>query len=78
MPEVCDYQAIVGRAGDKDTFTLRVEMKGEASKQELAKVLLADNIKELCRLRVDQLECFSEGKMSKEEQGDLVDVRVWE
>ncbi|MBA7708319.1 Phenylacetate-coenzyme A ligase [subsurface metagenome] len=71
------FQIVVGRSGQRDEMTLKIELKDEA----IDKGKLADDLnrrfQELCRVKIDSIEFVEKGTIPEEHQ-KIVDERTWE
>ncbi len=74
---VSRFQIIVGREGQRDNMTLKLELKDETVDRQK----LADNLNEkfqsICRVKLEKIEFVSKGTIS-EGSPKLVDERKWE
>ncbi len=73
---VSRFQIMVGRSGQRDEMTLKIELKDEA----IDKGKLADDLnrrfQELCRVKIDSIEFVEKGTIPEEHQ-KIVDERTW-
>jgi len=73
---VTRFQIVVGRKGQRDEMTLRVELKDEgADRERLASVLNA-RFQSVCRVRIDKIEFLPVGTLPEEYQ-KILDERNW-
>jgi len=76
---VRNFRAIVERVGARDTLKIEMEMKEVETKpdEDKLRVELETNIRDLCRLKVDEIEFVSTGSIPGEEADRIKDKRVW-
>ena len=71
------FQIVIGRRGQRDEMTLKIELKDEAVDREK----LADDVNKrfqsLCRVKIDGVEFVEKGNIPEEQPG-IVDERTWE
>ncbi len=73
---VSRFQIVVGRSGQRDEMTLKIELKDEAiDKGKLAEDLNR-RFQELCRVKIDSIEFVEKGTIPEEHQ-KIVDERTW-
>jgi phenylacetate-CoA ligase len=76
---VGNFRAIVERVGARDTLKIEVEIKEAEPKldENKLKAELETNIRDLCRLKVDEIWFVPAGSIAGEEAGRIKDKRVW-
>jgi phenylacetate-CoA ligase len=75
--EVAQGVLVITRENERDKLTFKVELKdAQINKKEVRK-RLEEAFKDLCRLKVDEVEFCSKGTMRAEEKA-LLDEREWE
>ena len=71
------FQIVVGRSGQRDEMTLKIELKDE----DIDRKTLADDLNKrfqnLCRVKIDKIEFLERGTIPEEHQ-TIVDERTWE
>ncbi len=76
--QISRFQTFVGRRGERDEMTLKVELKYEATEED--KRRLADDLNEkfqnVCRLKIDKIDFVEKGIIPEEYQ-KIVDERIW-
>lgn len=76
FPEVARFQLIVRRRGDRDELLLRLEL-AELSQEEGVRKRVAERFPQICRVRLDEVECVPRGTIPEGSQ-KIVDERRWE
>ncbi len=71
------YQVVVGRSGQRDTMTFRIELGDEAVDRSRLADDLNKRFQDVCRVRADGIE-FVAGGTIPEERKTIVDERTWE
>jgi len=74
--EVSNYQALVGREQQRDTLTIRVELREAVDREEFSR-RLQQSLQSRCRLRADRIEFVEPGTIP-EGRKTVEDIRVWE
>jgi len=75
--EVAQFQLIVGRKGQRDEITLKVEPKDTAVIQKKLAEDLNKRFQSLCRVKLDGIEFIEKGTIP-EQRPTIVDQRTWE
>ena len=74
---VSKFQIVVGRKGQRDEMTLKIELKGKTiDKRKLADDL-TERFQNLCRVKIDRIEFMGRGTIPEEHQ-KIVDERSWD
>ena len=76
FPQVAAFQAVVGRQGQRDSLTLRLELREEVSQEDFSSEVLK-NIQECCRVRADMVEFVPAGTIPEADKR-VKDTRTWE
>lgn len=76
FPQVAAFQAVVGRQGQRDSLTLRLELKENISEEEFSGKV-SKNIQDRCRVRADMVEFVPPGTISEADK-KVKDIRTWE
>jgi phenylacetate-CoA ligase len=74
---VSQFQIVIGRKGQRDEITLKIELKDEAIDREKLTGDLNKRFQDLCRVKIDRIE-FVEKRSITEEHQKIVDERTWE
>jgi len=74
---VSRFQIVVGRSGQRDEMTLKIELKDEAVDREKLADDLNKRFQNLCRVKIDKVEFVETGTIPEEHQ-KIVDERAWE
>lgn len=74
FPNVADFQAIIGRDGDRDTFDLRVVLSADVDRDALTTKLIKA-VPTICRVKPDMVT-FVDG--IAEDEPKVIDARSWE
>ncbi len=75
VPGVLKVQGVVTQPDNKDYFVVRAEV-AEGAESTAVTTPLQEMIKNLCRIRVDAVECLPPGGLGENAPG-MVDGRVW-
>jgi phenylacetate-CoA ligase len=74
--QILAFQIVVGRKGERDEMTFKIELKDEA----IDKSRLADNLnkkfQDVCRVKADKVEFVAKGTIPKERK-TILDERTW-
>jgi phenylacetate-CoA ligase len=76
IPGVKSVQGVVRRPEHKDHFSVRIEVEGEVDEATVAEQLQGA-VRNLCRVRVDEVEFVSEGTITADTPG-MLDERTWD
>jgi phenylacetate-CoA ligase len=68
---------VITREHDRDKLTFKVELKDERINKKEVRKSLEEAFKDLCRLKVDEVEFYPEGTIRVEDKA-LLDERKWE
>jgi phenylacetate-CoA ligase len=71
------FQIVVGRRGQRDEMTLKIELKDEAIDRKKLANDLNKRFQNLCRVKIDKIEFVEKGTIP-EEHKKIVDERTWE
>jgi len=71
------FQIVVGRRGQRDEMTLKIELKDEAVDRKKLADDLNKRFQNLCRVKIDKIEFVEKGTIPEEHQ-KIVDERTWE
>ncbi|HEX74323.1 MAG TPA: phenylacetate--CoA ligase [Dehalococcoidia bacterium] len=71
------FQIVVGRRGQRDEMTLKIELKDEAIDREKLADDLNNRFQNLCRVKIDKIKFVDKGSIPEEHQ-KIVDERTWE
>jgi len=73
------FRTIVGRMGARDTLKIEVEVKETEPQmnEERLRIEIETKVKDLCRLKVDEIGFVRSGSIPEEEVGKIKDERVW-
>jgi len=71
------FQIVVGRSGQRDEMTLKIELKDEAIDRKTLADDLNKSFQNLCRVKIDRIEFVERGTIPEEHQ-TMVDERTWE
>jgi len=74
---VSRFQMIIGRRGQRDELTLKVELKDESVDREKLSGDLNQRFQDVCRVKIDTIEFVEKGAIPEEHQ-QVVDERTWE
>ena len=74
---VSRFQIVIGRKGQRDEMTLKVELKDEAIDREKLAGELNKRFQEICRVKIDSIEFVEKGNILEEHQ-TMVDGRAWD
>jgi len=74
---VSRFQVVVSREGQRDSMTLRVELKSEDTDRDALVSDLGDRVQKVCRVRVDQVEFVAPGSIP-DDGPRMLDERKWE
>jgi phenylacetate-CoA ligase len=75
--EVSRGALVITRENERDKLTFKVELKDEQIDKKEVRKSLEEAFKDLCRLKVDDVEFCSKGTMRAEEKA-LLDEREWD
>ncbi|UCC59722.1 MAG: AMP-binding protein [Dehalococcoidia bacterium] len=75
--EVSCWSAIVTRARQRDELELRLELNAGTSSPEQLTDRISSKFAETCRVKVDKVECLTEGAIPDEEAAKVIDRREW-
>jgi len=75
--EISRYSMEISRTGDRDQLTLKAELKYEGVDQENLSFRLLNRIKDVCRLKVDEVKFVRPGTLEPDVK-PLIDNRKWE
>ena len=71
------FQIVVGRSGQRDEMTIKIELKDEAIDRKTLADDLNKRFQNLCRIKIDKIEFVERGTIPEEHQ-TIVDERTWE
>jgi phenylacetate-CoA ligase len=71
------FQIVVGRRGQRDEMTLKIELKDEAIDREKLADDLNNRFQNVCRVKIDKIKFVDKGSIPEEHQ-KIVDERTWE
>jgi len=74
---VSRFQMIIGRKGQRDDLTLKVELKDESADRDKLADDLNKRFQDICRVKIDRIEFVERGVIPEEYQ-QVVDERKWE
>jgi phenylacetate-CoA ligase len=74
---VSRFQMIIGRKGQRDDLTLKIELKDESIDREKLADDLNKRFQDVCRVKIDRIEFVERGVIPEEYQ-QVVDERKWE
>jgi phenylacetate-CoA ligase len=74
---VSRFQIAVGRSGQRDEMTLKIELEDETIDRETLAEDLNRRFQNLCRVKIDKIEFVETGAIPEEHQ-TIVDERTWE
>ena len=74
---VSQFQIVIGRKGQRDEITLKIELKDEAIDREKLSGDLNKRFQDMCRVKIDRIEFVEKGSITEEHQ-KIVDERTWE
>lgn len=75
--EVTSWSAVVTRAGQRDELTLKVEVSVGGSEAGQLVERICGRFAETCRVKVDRVECLTQGAIPDQEADKVVDRREW-
>jgi len=75
--EVSQFQLIVGRKGQRDELTLKVELKDETIDREKLSGDLSRGFQSMCRVKPDSIEFVKKGTIPEQRQ-IIDDERIWD
>jgi phenylacetate-CoA ligase len=70
------FQILVGRRGQRDEMTLKIELKDETIDRKILANDLNKRFQNLCRVKIDKIEFVEKGTIP-EEHKKIVDERTW-
>jgi len=74
--QVSKFQIVVGRKEQRDTMTLKVELKDEAVDKARLAEELSKKFQDVCRIKIDGVEFVGKGVIPEKRQ-IIVDERTW-
>ena len=74
---VSRFQMIIGRKGQRDDLTLKVELKDESADRDKLADDLNKRFQDICRVKIDRIEFVLQGAIPEEHQ-PIVDERTWD
>jgi len=74
---ISQFQIMIGRRGQRDDLTLKVELKDESIDREKLASGLNKRFQDICRVKIDRIEFVQKGSIPEEHQ-QIVDERTWE
>lgn len=74
---VAKYQAVVGREGHRDRFTLRIAASGEGIDRPALQEALTNAVRSTCRVSLDSVEFVAAGEIP-ENAPPILDQRTWD
>jgi len=74
---VSRFQMIIGRKGQRDELTLKIELKDESADRDKLADDLNKRFQDICRVKIDRIEFVERGVIPEEYQ-QVVDERKWE
>ncbi len=74
---ISQYQIVIGRKGQRDEMTLKIELKDESIDRKKLAGDLNKRFQDLCRVKIDRIEFVEKGSIPESLQ-KMVDERTWE
>ena len=74
---ISQFQIVIGRKGQRDEMTLKIELKDESVDRKKLAGDLNKRFQDLCRVKIDRIEFVDKGSIPEEHQ-KIVDERIWE
>lgn len=75
--QISTFQIVVGRKGQRDEMTFKIELKDEAIDKSQLTNDLNQKFQEVCRVKADKIEFVAKGTIP-EEHKTILDERTWE
>lgn len=74
---VSRFQIVVGRTGQRDEMTLRIELKDEPVDREGLAGDINGKFQDVCRVKIDRIEFVEKGSIAEDSE-KILDERSWE